>query len=285
MAARDLYTERTNLWTLIIALLVTFLGFVLLVVADNWQWLAARSGTQSVIREMGGLLIPAGLITVLWELRARRAFLDELTEIMQETMAESSRTKELQAAGIVGFTMDFQHGIDWPGLLRTANSVDMHFVYARTWRGSLAADLRALARRNATVRVVLPDPNDERLMQELAVRFGRTADKWQALILEAEDDLRRIFGPDSVAEFSLWYLPATLVYSFYRFDRIAVISMYKYEPERGEIPTLTVEEGGALYRFITEEIELLTKPDGRARQVYPIPNGPRRDHEPFTSRS
>ncbi len=266
MAESKLYSERTNLWTVLIAIGVALIGVLFLSIAAKWQWLAGYPGIQSVIRELGGLLIASVAVAMLWELFAKRAFLVEL-------MAKAKLAEEVRASGLVTITHDFQRGIDWPQLFKNVSKLDIFFAYGSTWRGTNTPELRALAiRAGARIRVVLPDPDNEALMSELARRFNTSVDDMKKKILDAADDFKNIFGepPRTRADFSLWYLPVSPVFSFYRFDHIAILALYKHRKERGEIPTFVAEQGGKLYDFVRQEFDAFTKaPQGLARQVFP----------------
>lgn len=264
MAIPKLYRERTNLWTVLAQIVVFLLGILCLFLAAKWQWLASYPGIQTVVRDFGGMLVATVTITILWQLVVRRAFLAEL-------MAMAKLAEEVRAAGLVTLTNDFQRGIDWPQLFRTVNKLDIFFAYGRTWRGTNSAELRALAGRpGVRVRVVLPDPNDDALMSELARRFSMTPSDVKKEVEEASGDFKKTFVEfsQSVAQFTLWYLPASPVFSFYRFDHLAILALYKHSPGRGEVPTFVVEQGGTLYDFVRQEFEaFIREPNGLARRV------------------
>lgn len=266
MPESKLYSERTNLRVILGAIVVSLIGVVFLFLSTNWQWLSNHPNVQTVVRELGGLLIASVAIASLWEFVAKRAFLAEL-------MAKAKLAEEVRAAGLVTITTDFQRGIDWAKLFKTVTKLDIFFAYGGTWRGSNTPELRALALRpGVRIRVVLPDPEDNALMHELGRRFNTTNEDIKRKILDAVDDFKKIFSvsSQSTRTFSLWYLPSSPVLSFYRFDHVAIIALYNHRKERGGIPTFVVQEGGKLYDFIRQEFDsFIREPNGLARRVYP----------------
>jgi len=59
-------------------------------------------GTQSVARSLAGFLIVSVAIAMLWQLRIKRAFLEEV-------MAKARLAEEVRAAGVVMLTRSENH--------------------------------------------------------------------------------------------------------------------------------------------------------------------------------
>lgn len=65
--------------------------------------------------------------------------------------------------------------IDWTSLFNKVNKLDIFFAYGQIWRKTYLQELREVAaRKNARIRLVLPDPEDEQTISELARRFCYT---------------------------------------------------------------------------------------------------------------
>jgi hypothetical protein len=243
--------ERTNLRTTIVVVVLAAAGIALLAIAANNDWIIAHPSIQSVIRDIGSLLLATGAISTVWELAAKRAFLTEL-------MAMARLAEDVRAAGLVGLTTRFLRDVPWSELLRNARHVDAFFAYASTWRGVYTPELRSLAaRRGSRVRIALPDANNDSVMHNLAMRFGEPVDDVRRKIATAVADLREIFrdADRHNVEFSLYYVSVTPLLSFYRFDNTAVVAVYRHRKGRAEVPTLVVRSGGSLYEFVREELE------------------------------
>lgn len=257
-----LLIERVNLRTILVALVIVVLGVILLYLSNQDFW-TGYEAWQVVVRDIGGLLIVTVAITLLWELWAKRAFLDEV--LVKVRMAD-----EVKLAGLVRVTDSFHRGIDWDPLFHSVNKLDIFFAYGRTWRSTHTEELREVAaRKGARIRIVLPDPDDVQTVSELARRFNSTPEKIKQLIKEAETDFRNLrhISAGNGAQIGIWFLPATPQFSFYRFDHIAIFALYSHSRERVPIPTFVVEMGGTLYDYIRKEFEAMIRPGGLARPV------------------
>jgi len=261
MPSSKLYSERTSLRTLVIALIALLTGIFLLFISEGWLWLKSVPPVQAVVRDLGGLLVSTVAIATLWELAAKRAFLAEL-------MAQAKLAEEVRSSGIITVTTDFQRGIDWQRMFKTVKRLDIFFSYGRTWRGTNIAELHEIAKRSEIrIRVVLPDPYSDELMEELGRRFRKPSEEVQGLILEASRDFQNIFKD---SDFSLWFLPESPVFSYYRFDHLVILALFRHGTRGGAVPTFTVEQGGAIYDFARREFDaFIQEPGGLARKVYP----------------
>jgi len=258
-----LLQERVNLRILFVALVIAVIGILLLYfTADNNVWVNHKSW-QSVIQQIGGLLLVTVAITLLWELIGKRAFLDEI-------LAKAQISKELTFSGLTQITDSFHRGLDWSTYFKSVNKLDIFFTYAKTWRNTHLEDLQGVAaRQDARIRVVLPDPEDAQVVHELARRFDYTPENLKALILEAEayfKNLRDYAGTNG-AKVDIWFLPAAPHFTFYRFDRIAIMVLYTHRRERTPVPTFVCEMGGTLYDYIHKEFDAMVKQDGLGRLV------------------
>jgi hypothetical protein len=82
MATDDVLIERTTLWHMIVSLAVAGLGIALLFAAAKLRWMIDHPRTQSVARSLAGLLIVSVAIAMLWQLRIKRAFLEEVMDAL-----------------------------------------------------------------------------------------------------------------------------------------------------------------------------------------------------------
>lgn len=273
-----LLTERTSLRIRLLAILAVLFGVLLLTVANSWSWLRTHATTTSLVRDIGSLLIASVTVALFWELYAKRAFIDELLSKAQapvnELIARTVLAKELQEAGLRAFTMDFSHRVDWLDLFRNARRVDLFFSYARSWMNMNNAQLEELARRDgARVRVVLPDPENEGIVSELARRFNKGEAEIKASIKATKDDLIRVFvepfEDGSPSDFSVYYANTAPQFAFYRFDSRCVVTMYKHRKGRGGVPVFEAEDGGAIHLFVLQEMDAFVDDIALAKRVYP----------------
>jgi len=99
-------------------------------------------------------------------------------------------------------------------------------------------------------------------MKDLAKRFNAAdAATMKARIEQAITEYKALFNSveNNKLDFSVWIHDETPVSSFYRFDRCAVITLYKHAKGRGNAPTIIAERGGALYTYIENEIDSMIK--------------------------
>ena len=255
---RSLLTERTTLRTVLVALGVVIVGVALLYLSALKGLWTGRESVQSVVRDIGGLLVATVAVTLLWELYGKRVFLDEL-------LAKARLAEEVRSAGIVGFTGFYSRNLDWESLFRTVKKLDIFFAYGRTWRNLYAEQLAAVAaKKDARIRVVLPDPENEITVAELAWRFNYTSEELIDRIREAEEYFRSLRSENAStgAKIDIWFLPASPLFTSYRFDRTVVLALYTHRRERIWVPTFILESGGTLYDFIRTEFDAIIREDG-----------------------
>ncbi len=253
------FLQSVNLRTIILALLVGIIGVVLLALANS---MAAEKVGPSIVRDLGSLLFLPATLTLIWELWAKRAFLDEI-------LAKAQISKELSFAGIVKITDSFHNDIDWKSYFRSVNKLDIFFAYGQTWRNVHRRELQDLAsREGARIRVVLPDPEDQNTVDDLARRFGYSSERLRSLISEATSDFLSLRPTDAAqgGSVEIWHLPATPVFSFYRFDGVGILALYNHRKDRAPVPTFVCEMGGTLYDYIRTEFEAMIRQGGLAHK-------------------
>jgi len=259
-----LLAEKTNLWIILIATIVGVGGLFLL-----WFSIPPTGESPKIwqifAQNIGVLLIVTVSITFLWEFLGKRAFLNEI-------LAKTRMAEEVRLAGIIGFTDSF-HNIDmtyWESLFRNASHLDIFFAYGHTWRSIHRQHLEEVVKKdNAQIRVVLPDPENEQVVLELARRFNYPPNKVKEFIREAEEDFRKLrqSTTDGGAKVNIWFLPATPQFTFYRFDNVAILALYTHCSERVPVPAFIVEQGGRLYDFIRKEFNAMIDPNNGLAQL------------------
>lgn len=239
--------KLTNFSVLIISSVTVVAGAALLL------WSAFGFTTQQVawaafISQLGGLLAATGLVTFAWELRGRRQFADE-------TMALAGLSQDLKRAGIVRVANQYLEDQElWNDLFRDVHKLDILVAYASTWRNAHRARLEAVARNpSARIRIFLPDPGDDPTIQNLAHRFSTEPEDLKRKIREAIrdfEDLRRTKG----AKVDVFLRTGDLVYSCYRFDSQAVITLYSHARKRqSQVPMFLVRQGD-LFDFVYQDL-------------------------------
>ena len=278
----SLSRERVSLRTIIGALIVFIVGLGLLMTVNEWDWLRDKhQNVAAFVRELSALFIVTVAVTLVWELAVKRAFVEELLskarEALTSVIEETRVTEELRAAGLKVFTNDFWNAIHWLVLFKDTNTLDLFFAYARSWVGAYTPQLQELARRQGVrIRVVLPNPENPELMTELGRRFRKPPDEVRTDIVDTVKDLMSIFVDPFVPQaglsapnFSLYFCHTPPVFTFYRFDQMAVLALYKHRSGKGGIPVFVAEKGGSVFDFIVQEMHGFMDQDGSATLVYP----------------
>lgn len=256
-----IYWKATNYQAIILSVGLLLTGVILLFLSKSPTSLNIDL-FLSVLRELGAILVATGIVALLWELFAKRSLFEEIMEKIR--LAEQVRN-----AGLVNITTRLYREIDWPELFKNVRELDMCFVYARTWRHINTLYLQDLASKpDVRIRVIIPDPENIEIIKELSQRFEMTPDELKKQINEAVAELENIFDENCKAKYSLWYLLTTPVFSFYKFDNTAIITLQRYGKDIGGLPAFEVKKGGDLYRFIENELNsILNEENGLAKLV------------------
>jgi hypothetical protein len=253
-----LIAEVVKLRVILTSVVAAVAGILLLGVSE---WFASQLGpaSSSVARSIGGFLVGTFVLAFAWELWARRAFLAEVLE-------KARIASDVHNAGIVQIVPSYLD-VDWKTHLRGARSLDVFFTYGRTWRSNYLQELNEIAaRKDGAIRVVLPDPEDELTLDELARRFGTDTKDVKGRITEAKaeiENLRRSGG----ARVEVWYWPGTMQLTFYLLDNVGVIAFYSHRRIRMPVPAFVCSEGGSLYAYARAEFEHIINAPGLSRKV------------------
>lgn len=249
--SRSPYREITNRTALLAAVVVAVLGGALLFLGGNEGLWHGHKGLQAWVNGIGGSLFGAVALGFLWELAGKRALADE----MYERFGTSS---DVRTAGLIGIGSSYVSDPDWETYFSGVTRLDIVVAYAHTWRNQHLPQLREVASRaDARIRVYLPDPDDSEGISVLAYRFGYDAERLKRNIEEARQEFTRLATPNG-ADVQVLYRPAYSVFSFYRFDSVAVVTLYSHSRERQpNVPTFVCKAGGSLFNFVYEELVAL----------------------------
>jgi hypothetical protein len=246
VSSEDTLVERTTLWNIIVSLAVTGFGIALLFAAAKLQWMIDHPGTQSVARSLAGFLIVSVAIAMLWQLRIKRAFLEEV-------MAKARLAEEVRAAGVVTLTRN-ESTIDWTSYFKNVRKLDIFFSYGSTWRHSRITELRTLAERGeCRIRIILPDPDNQTIIEELAGRFNTKRENLKEKIKEAVEEFTSVFGQDSKVSFELYYIQRVPLFTYYRFDDLCIASFYNHQKDYQQVPFIVSAKPGTFYEFFRND--------------------------------
>lgn len=214
---------------------------------DLWQH---HHGLQALVNGLAGMLIVSVGLGVLWQLVGKRAFTREILET-------ATATTDLEAAGVTRIGMNYREIPDWATLFADVSKLDIFLAYGRTWRNMNLERLRETAKRpKSRIRVYLPDPADPMTVAHLANRFEMEESK----LIDAINEARTVYetlalGEGSVVE--VYVRAGATMFSAYRFDNTAVVTLYSHQRKRLDVPTFVCRSGGFLYRFLRDELEAI----------------------------
>lgn len=240
----------TTLAGVLVSVLITVSGVAILL----WGiWLPADPEfVRELVKTLGSALISIGGLSFMWELFSKRTFLEE-------TLALANMTSELKNAGIEQVSNRYLNGLQWAGMIETAQTLDVFFAYGRTWCNVNTVSLGELTHaRNRSLRVLLPDPGNPQVISELARRFKSQPKDVEDAINESKSFFERLGrrpGEGTTVEVRL--VAATPLFSMYLLGQRAVFSLHSHQQKIGHVPTCVVKREGLIYRYLEEEFAFL----------------------------
>lgn len=224
------------------------IGLFLLLMTREDAWVSINYPTIGILlKEIGGIIAASGLVAIIWEISIKRTFFNEVME-------KVGLASDVDKSGLTGITMRFYQDIDWAGLLKNTKNLDIFFSYGSTWRHINTVQLSDLATRGVSIRVVLPDTDDEILMTQLGNRYGYDKDEMKRRISGAKTDLLEKFN-GSPSDLKLYRTKIAPLFDIYKFDDVAIITLFKHRKDRVPVPAFQLKRGGELYDFADSEIK------------------------------
>jgi len=148
-------------------------------------------------------------------------------------------------------------------LIAESRTMVLYFIHSRRWRENHDAAIKTfMAREDSSLEVFLPDLENHELMFSLEKHFDDGP-----LIPAMVEDAYRYFARlarDYRKPIQVWLFGRYPTYSFYRFDRRAVLAMYSNSVAKKELPAFEITTDGLLGTFLAEDIEDLRR-ECRAR--------------------
>jgi hypothetical protein len=234
--------ERATTRTVIAALVFLFLGTLALVTGANveMKWLS------SLLTSVGSFVIASVVMTLIFEFWQLRGLVEDL-------FRHAGVAEQISRAQIGGFSVSLSDNVPWEELFLESNRLDLMVAYGATWRNTHHRRLeRFIARAEAELQVVLPDPDSDVTMNELARRFEMPVQELRGRINEAAQFFRQLAN-GAPGWVRIHFLPRAPHFTFYKFSNRAVFASYRHSPGRGAILTLVAKGGGELYEWIRGE--------------------------------
>lgn len=263
--------KLTNYKAVAVSLGVILFAVVLFVFSLNDALWGGQQVAPAVLTELGGLLAVSASLTLLWELGAKREFLDEVWH----KAVLSNSVKESGFIDAVDYTK-----LNWSGdLLEDIKRLDVFFVGGTTWRKTNSVSLKKLEKtKGAEVNLFLPDPNNEAVVAELERRFE---DDTKDEVLARINNTKTFFGKmrdnakeEDGAVVNVWFVPFAPAYTLFRCGGKFVFTPYRHRPsgEEDTVPAF-VFGPGEMHDFFEREFKYLRRTGKNAFDARGLTNG------------
>ncbi len=134
----------------------------------------------------------------------------------------------------------------------------LYFIHSRRWRENHDATIKAFLRRaGTTLEVFLPDLENHELMFSLGKHF-EDGSLIPALVADAYRYFARL-ARDFQKPAHVWLFGRYPTYSFYRFDKRAVIALYSNSVAKKELPAFEITTDSFLGKFLAADTDDLKK--------------------------
>jgi hypothetical protein len=239
--------KLTTYKTAAYALVVVIAGIGLMWLS-NASWFESHKALQATANQVGGLVITTGGLALLWDLRAKRDFMDEVLEKVRIA-------SDVSAAGVDRVTMKWMD-IPWDDLFKGSKHVSVFISYGSSWRKNHWPTIEKFAAvKGNSLKLFLPDPDDDATMQVLARRYDYPPQKVRYNVLETAEEFAKLGTAAScAADIRIYYRAGDPTYTCYCFDERVLVTLYANRRRRGDIPTLLVGKG-TFRDFFKEDLE------------------------------
>lgn len=190
-----------------------------------------------------------------WEIAWTRLADHATRPAPEESPVRQMLASGFDTAGLLRVGTNYLGELEWRQLFDEVTELDIVVAYGQTWRHLHARELAQVAARpTSRIRVILADPDDAPTVTVLADRFNATPDELRTRITATRRDYEAMRRPDG-AQIEVYYRPGDRVFSFYRFDDIAVVGLYSHSRTRGAaVPVFVCAHPGELFAFVNDEL-------------------------------
>ncbi|NYF21842.1 hypothetical protein HDC36_003318 [Xanthomonas sp. JAI131] len=204
---------------------------------------------KSLLPTLGWFILGTGVVNYLYELHGKQ-------EIVRQIKALVNISDSMDESGIQKATLEIGD-ISWKALISTAKNIDLSVSYANTWRSNYVGQLKEFARnKSSRLRVLLPDPEDERLMIALGLRYNRSAEDVSKSVKEACQFFEDIFREINASKrCSVIFSSKESTYAYHRFDDVCVVTLYHGLGRIGKVATLQFGKNGAFGKLFCQDFE------------------------------
>ncbi|MCW0370803.1 hypothetical protein [Xanthomonas sacchari] len=204
---------------------------------------------RSLLPTLGWFILGTGVVNYLYELHGKQEIVRQIKTLID--ISDSMGTSGIQKA-----TLEIGE-ISWKALISTAKNIDLSVSYANTWRSNYVGQLKEFAKnKSSRLRVVLPDPGDERLMTALGLRYNRAAEDVSKSVKEAHCFFEGIFSEIGASKrCSVIFSSKESTYAYHRFDDVCVVTFYHGLGRIGKVATLQFGKSGEFGKLFCQDFE------------------------------
>lgn len=251
IGGNKMYNLKNKNWKVIALCAVLFLVLTLVIFlgVDKIYNDTCRIYLNTLLSTIATVL----LANVLWEIIAKESFADSLLKLV-------SISNNIEASGIETVYINFLD-INWEMELRGTKSFWVAVTYATTWRESNRSRLEDFLKKDGNqMNVILPDPEIEANMSEYDRRFNFENGKTKKRVEEA---IRAFYKLGA----TVYLYPGTMQASYYKLDRVGIMSFYNHLQEKGSVPAIKAEEHGKFYSFIEKDLNAIHEKSVKVTEV------------------
>ena len=204
-------------------------------------------------------MVATGLLTVSWEKILRRSFRDEILHLAKIPV-------ETEDAGLERICSKFQDVTDWSRFFGESDQLDLFVCEAQIWGNLNQPYLKEfLTRKKTKLRVILPDPEREHIISDLAASFGCEPEYMRSKIQEAARFFEGIAPSGKKVE--IWYFTGmSPKFTLFIFRNRAVLSLLNHNYDVQPEPALVFNTEGDFFPWIQEQFEVI---HARSRRIFP----------------
>jgi hypothetical protein len=163
----------------------------------------------------------------------------------------------VRVAAFAGFIQRFEE------LIASSTRMELYFIHSRRWRENHDAAIKAFLGRDGTsMDVFLPDLESHELMFSLAKHFD-DGPQIPGLVVDAYRYFARL-ARDFHKPAQVWLYGRYPTFSFYKFDKRAVIALYSNTTAKKDLPAFEITTDSFLGQFLSADTEDL-KAECRSR--------------------
>ena len=233
------------------SLLIIAIGVIVILVIGDSGW---GERWQILVTQLFSIIIITTALNIIWEQYSKERF-------KKEILGAKSFADEIERAGLkkIPSTKGFNEEIDWEKHFNEVRNLDLFVSWGYSWRQNNRLRLKNFAEREDTkANIILPDYEEEQIVAQLAQWFTMDTEDVVKEIKKSAKDFDKLFN-DKEVDYQILLANTTPVYSFYRFDHVGILALYKHRNEKVGVTSLIVEEGGSLYDYISKDLKFLKK--------------------------